>query len=284
MKNPTTVRFGTAGIPVSCSGGSAEGIQCVRDLGLDAFEFEFVRGAKMGLPLARQCGEKARETNVSLSAHAPYYINLISEDAEKARASVERVMQTARILSAAGGGRVVFHSGYYGKMEKEAAYKEMKQRFSQILEKIEGEKLDAVLAPETTGGAREFGSIDELLSLCREFGANKVNLTIDFAHVHCREGKGWIKTSDDYAKIFGKVEKAIGKAGTQNFHSHFTGVKFSEKGELHHLAIDSESPPFRPLAELLADQGYAGTIISESPTIEADALKMSGIYGRALKK
>jgi len=275
------VRFGTAGIPLSCKGGSLEGIQCVRDMGLDAFEFEFVHGAKMGLGLAAECGKTAREAGVSLSAHGPYYVNLISEDAEKARASVERILQTARILSAAGGGRAVFHPGYYGKKGADAAYKEMKKRFREIVEKIAAEKLNAVLAPETTGGAAEFGSLQELISLSREFGTNRVNLTIDFAHVHCREGKGWVKEKKDYAKIFYEVEKRLGKQGVQNFHSHFTGVRFTEKGEKNHLAIDSDSPPFKPLAELLAEQGYAGTIISESPTIEADALAMKRIYEKS---
>jgi len=278
------VRFGTAGIPISCKGGSLEGIECVRSLGLDAFEFEFVRGAKMGLDLARQCGEKARALDVSLSAHGPYYINLLSEDAGKARASEERILQTARILSAAGGGRVVFHPGYYGKKSGETAYKEMKKKFGEILDRMEKEKLNAVLAPETTGGMAEFGSLEELASLCREFGIEKVNLTIDFAHVHCREGRGWIKTKGDYAKIFDYVEKHLGKRAVKSFHSHFTGVKFTERGEKHHLTIDSDSPPFKPLAELLAEQGYSGTIVSESPTIEADALVMKKIFEGLLEK
>ncbi len=277
------VRFGTAGVPISCKGGSLEGIQCVRDLGLDAFEFEFVRGAKMGLDLAKQCGAKAKALGVSLSAHGPYYINLLSEDAEKARASEERILQTARILSAAGGGRVVFHPGYYGKKDKETAYKEMKKRFEEITEKTRKEKISAVLAPETTGGPAEFGSLEELVSLCGDFGIEKVNLTIDFAHLHCRDGKGWIKTRGDYSKIFDYIERNLGKRAVQRFHSHYTGVKFTERGEKHHLTIDSQSPPFKPLAELLAEQGYSGTIISESPTIEADALVMKKIYENALK-
>ncbi|MCX6767503.1 MAG: TIM barrel protein [Candidatus Micrarchaeota archaeon] len=278
------IRFGTAGIPRSCDGGSIEGIQCVHDLGLSAFEFELVRGAKMGLDLARQCGEKARAADVSLSAHAPYYVNLVSEDAEKARASGERIIQTARISSAAGGGRVVFHPGYYGKKDAATAYNEMSKRFGELVEKIRVEKLNAVLAPETTGGIAEFGSLDELARLCHEFGTDAVNLTIDFAHVHCREGKGWIKSKDDYLKIFDSLEKQLGKRAVQSFHSHFTGVKFTGRGEKNHLTIDSQSPPFKPLAEVLAENGYAGTIISESPNIEADALAMKKAYEKALGK
>jgi deoxyribonuclease-4 len=245
---------------------------------------EFVRGVKMSPALAAKVGELARRLDVKISAHGPYWVSLISKDAVKARKSVEFVLQTARAVNHAGGERVVFHPGYYHEFSREQAYAEMKKAFREILEKVRQEKLNVVIAPETTGGRMEFGTLEELVSLSEEFGIERVNPTIDFAHLHCRDGKGSIKNKEDYAKIFDYLEKRLGKKAVQTLHSHFTGVAFSEKGEKHHLTIDSNQPPFKPLAELLVEQGYSGTIISESPTIEKDALIMKKVYEKILEK
>lgn len=279
------VRFGPAGVPASCSGGSLEGVKCASELGLRAMELEFVRGAKMGLDLARQVGERARSLDVRLSAHGPYYINLLSEKPETRKASVERILQTARIVHAAGGGRIAYHAAYYGKHTPEQATKELKGIHKEILEKMAKENLTtAILAPETSGGKAEWGGLEEILELCSEFDLKRVNPTIDFSHLHARPGKGWLYKKEDYASVFERLEKALGKKAVESFHSHFQSIAYTDRGEHHHLTIDHNEPPFKPLAELLAEQGYSGTIISESPNIEADALEMQREYRRALKR
>jgi deoxyribonuclease-4 len=248
-------------------------------------ELEFVRGARMGLDLARRIGERARALDVSLSAHAPYYINLLSEKPETRDASVERILQTARIVHAAGGGRIAYHPAYIGKYAPEASLKELTRIHADLLARMDREKITtAVLAPETAGGKAEWGGLDELLALCAEFDRKRVNPTLDFSHLHCRSGKGWLYTKSDYSKVFDRVEKALGRKAVESFHAHFQSVHYTDRGEHHHLTIDHDEPPFAPLAELLAEQGYTGTIISESPNIEADALKMQRTYERALKR
>ncbi|MEW5955159.1 MAG: TIM barrel protein [Candidatus Micrarchaeota archaeon] len=278
------IRFGSAGVPIRSKDRSTlGGIQCVHDLTLDALECEFVRGVKMSIDLARQCGELAKKLDVKLSSHGPYAVSLISENKETAAASAQRVFDTARVTHAMGGERVVFHSGYYGGKTKEESYPLMKKAFEKILEKVEKEKLRVIIGPETTGAYTEWGSLEELCRLSHEFGINKVMPTLDWAHLHCREGKPAIKGKDDYKRIFDYVENHLGRKAVENFHSHATGVFFTEKGEKHHLPVSSNSPPLKPLIELLAENGYAGTIISESPNIEQDALLMKKWFEAANK-
>ena len=277
------IRFGSAGIPIQCHGSTVDGIQCAHDLTLSALEVQFGHGIGMGLDLAKQCGEVAKTLDVKLSAHGPYAISLISEKKETAEASAKRVLDTARRVNAMGGERVVFHSGYYGKRGKEETYPLMKKAFEKILAQVEKEKLKVIIGPETTGAYTEWGSLEELCKLSHEFGVNRVMPTLDWAHLHCREGKPAIKGKDDYKRIFDYLEKHLGKKAVENFHSHATGVFFTEKGEKHHLPINSNSPPLKPLIELLAENGYSGTIISESPNIEADALLMKKWFEAASK-
>jgi deoxyribonuclease-4 len=281
---PMPIVFGTAGIPLSCpKRDSLEGIAFVKKLGLGAFEFEFVQSARMGAEKARACGEEARKLGVVLSAHAPYFINLCSEEKEKVAASKKRIIDTVEIMHNTGGGRVVIHSGFYGKLDKKAAFEAVKESYLDILQTLKERKLTApTLAPEVTGKHSAFGSLEELYDLAADIGFSRLKPTIDFGHMHAR-GNGGIKSEKDYDAIFDAVEQRVGAAGTRELHCHFTGIRYSEKGELNHLPISSGSPRFDWLAEVLAARRCGGVIISESPLIEEDALKMKAAYEKALR-
>lgn len=276
--------FGTAGIPQSCpERDSLSGIAFVRKLGLGAFEFEFVHNASMTPAKAQECGNAAKENKITLSAHAPYYINLCSDEPDKVAASKVRILATARILENAGGGRAVVHTGYYGKLEKKAAYEMAKENYLDILDSMKKQGIrKAVVAPETTGKPSAFGGLEELYTLASEIGFEKFKPTIDFAHLHAR-ANGAMKTEKDFDAVFETVEGLVGKAGLQQLHCHFAGIQYSIKGEIRHLAIDAKSPDFSLLAQSLVDNKCTGTIISESPNIAADALLMKEEYERAAK-
>jgi deoxyribonuclease IV len=51
---------------------------------------------------------------------------------------------------------------------------------------------------EDTGKGTQFGTLEELVSLCKEFSTCK--LCIDFAHIHAR-GNGALKTYKDFIRI-----------------------------------------------------------------------------------
>jgi len=275
--------FGTAGIPLSCpERDSRAGIAFVRKLGLDAFEFEFVHSARMAQEKAIECGKAAMENKITLSAHAPYYINLCSDEPEKVAASKVRILDTLRILENAGGGRAVIHTGYYGKLDRKKAFEIAKERYLDVLDSMKKEGIKkAVLAPETTGRPSAFGDLEELYGLASEIGFARFKPTIDFAHLHAR-ANGALNSKKDFDRIFETVAGFVGKEGLKQLHCHFAGIQYSVKGEIRHLTIDSKAPDFSLLAQSLVDNNCAGEIISESPNIEADALAMKKEYERAL--
>lgn len=97
------IYLGTAGIPLSAKGKSTvEGVKKVKELGLNAMEVEFVQGVKMSIEKAKELGEVAKTIGVRLSVHAPYYINLCSEEKEKIEASKNRILETATRAEAMG--------------------------------------------------------------------------------------------------------------------------------------------------------------------------------------
>jgi len=61
-------------------------------------------------------------------------------------------------------------------------------------------------------------------------------------------------------------------------HIHVSGIAYGEKGEKKHLNLDESDLKYRELIKALRDFNVNGVVISESPNIEEDAMKMKKIY------
>lgn len=265
--------FGPAGIPVSSQKrDTTSGIKRVAELGLNAMEVEFVRGVRMNPEFAKEAGKTAKALNISLSAHAPYFINCASEDEKKREKSIGFITDTARIADALGAKIVVFHPGYYYKKDKNKTFSLMVDNIKKAKNIVEENKWNVLLAPETMGRQAAFGSLDETIKLCEETG---VVPTVDFAHIHAR-GNGCLKTKNDFGKILDKLEKL----NLKSLHMHFTGVEYKAGNEKKHLVLEKGDLDFGLLAEELAERKINGALINESPNLEVDALYMKTVYDR----
>jgi deoxyribonuclease-4 len=108
-----------------------------------------------------------------------------------------------------------------------------------------------------------------------------VEPTLDFAHLHAR-GDFKITGEEDYRQIFKKLEKDLGDY-VNRFHCHFSEINYSEKGERNHLALGTNNePPFKPFVKVLAENGYSGTVICETPQIDFDAIKLMKEFKRLI--
>ena len=93
--------------------------------GLDAFEYQASRwGAKPQIKQAdaQQLGEEAQQNDVKLSMHGSYFINL-SGKKEVVEASKERILGAVTAADWMNAYVVVFHTGFYGKFDKDYALK-----------------------------------------------------------------------------------------------------------------------------------------------------------------
>ncbi len=132
------LRIGTAGIPASAKPQTTpDGIRRLAELGLDHMEIEFVRGVRMGEKTARTVGELAEELSISLTVHAPYYINLNSADPEKIEASKKRIVQAAKVGAAAGAVSVTFHAAFYHDDDPQQVYQLVKGHMEDMLEELQ---------------------------------------------------------------------------------------------------------------------------------------------------
>lgn len=257
------IKLGPAGSPTK---STLEGIRQVRKLGLQAMEVEFVRGVHMGIPLAKECGAEARKLGIELSVHAPYYINLASEDSKKQKESVRRILDSAERGHCLGAREVVFHPSYFGKGDKERVYQVTKSHILDMQETIRKKGWGVTLSPETTGKHSALGSLDETIRLVKE---TKCSFNLDFAHLYARNyGK------IDYKDILDKLESSLKPKHVQ---CHFSNISYTSKGERNHEVMNHH-PPFEPLAKEILQRKLNITIISESPVTWQDSIKMKQIF------
>jgi deoxyribonuclease-4 len=274
---PAKLHFGTAGIPNSTPKKTTpNGVKRVAELGLDAMEIEFVRGVRMSDEAAAEVKSLAQQLGVLLTVHAPYYINLNSAEEAKVEASINRILESARVGFRAGAWSVVFHSGYYGESTAGEAYERVKQAIKKVVKALKDEGIDVWIRPELMGGVKEVGSLEEVTRLAEEIGES-VLPCIDFAHLHART-VGKYNTYDEFREVLTLIEKRLGKTALDNMHIHISGIEYGDKGEVKHLNLRESDFNYQDLAKTLKEFKVKGVVISESPNLEEDALLFKQTY------
>ena len=206
-----------------------------------------------------------------LSAHGSHYINLNANELEKQEQSLERILKAVEGLSKVGGRSLVFHPGFYMRDFKEDAYYTIRDNLLRL--PLTG--VDYRL--ETTGKETQFGTLEELVSLCKEISGCK--LCIDFAHIHARSN-GKLKGYNDFAKLLQYVSDELGKSALEDLHIHMGGVNYNEKGERNHLSLIQSDFNYVDCLKAIKDFNVKGCIIAEGPMVEKDALLLKKTYER----
>ena len=264
------LRFGTAGIPLSVKAkDTADGIANVRKLNLDSFELEFVRNINITKEKTSFVKDVAKKNDIVLTCHAPYYINLNTSDKQKLHASIDRILNSARIANLCGAWSVCFHAGYYMKEPPEKVYVQIKKAIKDIIGILKKEDNKIWIRPEVAGRVAQFGELKEIIKLSQEL--ENVMPCIDFAHLHARTN-GAYNTYKEFSSVLQEVEKNLGREALNNMHIHISGINYGEKGEKNHLNLENSDLNFKELVKAWKDFKIKGVVISESPNIEKDAL------------
>ncbi|MCE4617545.1 MAG: deoxyribonuclease IV [Desulfurococcales archaeon] len=273
------IRFGPAGKPINYKGDMAGVPAYLSKIGLDALEYEAVRGVRIKEEKARLLGEEAEKHGVLLSMHAPYYINLASKEKEKAEASRKRLYQAVRASHWMKAYAVVFHPGYYkGWTSPVEATKEVIRQLKVLVDEITTDGYTYPwLAPETTGKDSQVGSLDDIIMICTEIP--KCRPTVDWAHLYARNQGKTVLTVEQIVEVIDRLEKELGSDPINPLHTHFSKIEYGKGGEkMHHtLEEDEYGPDWRIVCKAYAELGINATVISESPILEEDALVMKKI-------
>ncbi len=278
VEKPDKLRFGTAGIPIVAHEAGAktpEGVQAVRNLGLECMELEFVHNVNLNEQSAAIVNDVRQKNDVTLTAHGSYYINLNAVEKEKIGASRGRILDAAKMTRLAGGWSVTFHAAFYLKDEQSAVFSKVQGQLKKITDELNDSGNKIWIRPETTGKATQFGDMKELIALSQ---ANEQVLPcIDFAHLHARTG-GKNNTTEEFHELLSMVENGLGKRGLDNMHIHMSGINYTAKGERNHLFLEESDFKWRELLKVWKEFKIKGVVVCESPNIEQDALLMKKYY------
>ena len=282
-------KFGPSG---NCDRFYAEGYEhteeaayFVRENGLDCFEYSFGRGIRMTEKKAESIRAAFEKEGVEISVHAPYFINFANPDDEMAAKSYGYVLDSARMLRAMGGTRLVFHPATQGKDERSVAVDRTCDRLKILRDYIYLNDLqDLIYCPETMGKVAQIGTIEEIVRFCEIDSI--FTPCVDFGHVNARE-QGSLKTVQDYLDRLSYMIDSLGYERMKNFHVHFSKIQYGAKGEIRHLTFQDTvfGPEFEPLAEALCRLKLEPYIVSESDGTQADdAIAMKRMYENILPR
>ena len=277
------IRFGPAGNSESFYAqgykASWQAPEWLRGMGLSAYEYSFGRGVNLSEEAAKKIAAYARENDIAVSAHAPYFINLANPDPEKREASFRFITESARLVTLLGGDRVVVHVGAVMKLDRAEAVENCRRGIREACARLDDMGLSHVhLCPETMGRVSQIGDLAETLAFCLLDG--RLIPCIDFAHLHAL-GRGALNGPEDFAAVLDQIENTLGLSRAREMHIHFSTIEYTAAGEKRHRTFAEEAygPRFQHLAPLLKERGYQPRVICECKgTMAEDAKAMMEIY------
>ena len=250
----------------------------LEQMGLDAYEYQAGNGLRTGESTLRAIGEKAREHNILMSLHTPYFISLSGVEQEKRLKSLDYIRDSLAAAELLGADTIVVHSGSAAKISREEAMALARDTLERVADEMGDTPIHIGL--ETMGKINQLGTLDEVLDLCKV--AKCFYPVVDFGHLNARE-LGYFTDADSYKLIFDRIGEVLGDTYAQDLHCHFSKIEYTKAGEKKHLTFDDTQygPQFEPLAEVIVKYGLSPRIICESAgTMAEDALYMKkACYG-----
>ena len=286
MKKIDHPTFGTGGNSDSFyAAGKKSTVQApewIKQIGLDAYEFEAGNGLNAGEATLQKIGDAAREHGILMSFHTPYFISLSGTVPEKRLKSIDYISRSLRASELLGADTIVIHAGSAAKISRDEAMYLASDTLYKNLE-VNGET-DIRMGIETMGKINQLGTLEEVIELCKI--SPKYHPVVDFGHLNARNIGGAFPDVDSYRAIFDKIATALGDEYAYNLHCHFSKIEYTNAGEKRHLTFNDTiyGPDFEPLAEAIIKEGVCPRIISESDGTQAeDALAMKKMWESALK-
>lgn len=278
-----SAKFGPAGNAESFPyKSSVDAPRWLREIGLDCYEYQCGKGVNVGEATARKIGLAAVEQGITLSLHAPYFINLANPDPESLQKTIGYITSACLAADRMGAGRVIIHSGALMKRTRREAQDIALRSIKEVVRACDEAGFGHItLCPETMGKINQLGDLDEVLELCTT--DERLIPCVDFGHLYARS-LGADEGAEVCFRMLNRIQEVLGEERASRFHSHFSHIEFTPNGgEKCHRTFDDDGgfgPDWTPLAAEVARRGWSPTFICESAGTQAeDALTMKRIYG-----
>ncbi len=239
------------------------------DIGTELF-WSMARDYKE-LNLAR---EVARELDVKISLHTPYYVDFAIEE-RMVVDSIQHTIWGGVIADAIDSEFLITHLGL-GSVDRKKSLKNTASSLKQISEKLTSLKIKPKLCIENSGKGEVIGSDEEIDSLLGS--VKNITTVTNVSHIYSSK-----KNSPTEQEEFADIIEAT-KKKKRPLYFEFSGVEFLDQNEYRITPIKKGNLKFEPFADALADFDDEITLISFSPLLEHDALYMKVIFERSILK
>lgn len=276
-------KFGTAGCCEEFyDAGNKSALEMpkwLKEHGLDCFEYQCGRGVKISNDGAKKLGKFAKENDILLSVHAPYYISLSSVEEQKRKNSVDYIIQTLNAAKYMGADRIVVHSGSCGNITRREALMLATETLKNAVEEADRQGFEDIhICPESMGKVKQLGNVEEVIKLCQI--DERLIPTMDFGHINAMT-IGGLKEKSDFERVFDLIENKLGSERAKSFHIHYSRIEYTNAGEKKHRTFEEVEygPEFLPIAEIIAERGLSPRVICESAgTQTRDAAELKALY------
>ena len=249
----------------------------LRDIGLDAYEYEAGNGLSASSSTLAEIGRRAFENNIKMSYHTPYFISLSGVVEATRLRSIDYIKQSIEAARLLGAWTIVVHCGSCAKISRDEAMRLAADTLVRTAASVNTYGIK--IGIETMGKVNQLGTLDEVLELCR-IDSSFVPV-VDFGHLNARNLGGVFNTSDDYLRVFDKISSRMDAYVAENLHCHFSKIEYTALGEKKHLTFEDTEfgPDYEPFIEAIVRENLSPTVICESMgTQSKDALTMKTLY------
>jgi len=224
-------------------------------------------------------GKIAKELDVRVTLHTPYYMKLTSESGDLVTKSKRGFKYSSVMADALDADMVVTHLGIKEEsMDEEdilhacvSNIRELRDWMNENLSK------DMNIGIELQSGKDVFGGLNDVLDVCRKVSGTVP--VLNFAHLKAM-GTYELEEQEDFEAVFDECENFV----SSDHYVHFSGVKVRSEDEYRFTPIKRGDLNFEVLVDYLLDSSDNVTIISGSPLKEHDAMYMKMIYERLYSK
>ena len=247
------------------------------EIGLNAYEYEAGNGLSATSATLAAIGKSARDYNIKISYHTPYFISLSGVVEEKRLKSIDYIRQSLEASKLLGAHTIVVHAGSAAKITRDEAMRLASDTLSRTVDTLDTYGIK--IGIETMGKVNQLGTLDEVLELCRIDSAFVP--VIDFGHLNARELGGAFMCVDDYMRVFDKIDRLMGFEVLDSLHCHFSKIEWTGSGEKKHLTFEDRvyGPDFEPFVEAIYKANISPSVICESAGTQSDdALSMKKYY------
>jgi len=270
------LQFAVAGSPHSTPspGGTVGGLLQAKKLGITAMEIEWVQNVPKSIERMAEIRETAETLGITLTVHAPYFVNLNSPDKAKLAASKRRVLDALSMAELCGARSVCVHAAFNLGLPPEKVFDNVHRATEDIMKHKRALFPHVNLAYETMGKPTQFGTLEDVLKVSKEFGNYPC---VDPAHMHAREN-GKVNSREEWNDMFDLYQKYLGAKSLKQVHMHFSGIAYTAKGERMHLPLERSDAQWEDFLKVLKKRKTEGVVVCESPLLEKDTLLMQKFF------